>query len=62
MSMLPNDPAERPIEPQIDNPDIVRPAAEQPDDRSPRKIFLQIVILLIVVGGAYMALNHYWRI
>jgi hypothetical protein len=55
----PNDPSERPLEPQIDNPDIVRVARETPEDRSPFTVFGNIIALLLVVGGAYLAFSYY---
>jgi hypothetical protein len=54
-------PQDRPIEPQTDNPDIVRPARETPDDRGPFKVFGNILALLLVIGGVYLAYSYYKR-
>jgi hypothetical protein len=54
-------PHDRPIEPQTDNPDIVRPARQSPEDRGPFKIFGNILALLLVIGGVYLAYSYYSR-
>jgi hypothetical protein len=61
MSMLPADPAERPIDPQIDSPDTVRIPHETPCDRSPWTVFGDIFAIMLVVGGIYLAFAYYSR-
>jgi hypothetical protein len=54
-------PHDRPIEPQTDNSDIVRPAHQTPEERGPFTIFGNILALLLVIGGVYLAYSYYSR-
>ena len=52
---------DRPIEPQTDNPDIIRLARQTPEDRSPFTIFGNILALLLAIGAVYLAYSYYSR-
>lgn len=54
-------PHDRPIELQTDNPDVVRPARQTPEERGPFTIFGNILALLLVIGGVYLAYSYYSR-
>ena len=54
-------PHDRPIEPQTDNPDVVRPARQTPEERGPFTIFGNILALLLAIGAVYLAYSYYSR-